>query len=424
MAKDLGIKFNFNKFDLLTRDYLRGKKISWAKQVAETTEKRIKELLVQGFEEGLGSYDIVELIYQNGIFNYNRAEIIARTEIIGSCNYADNTMWGFDENIIGKEWSSTGDGRDRMTHSSASGQKVSKNKPFIIGGYQLMHPGDSSLGAPAGEIINCRCTMFPIFKGESLKSNTIYDEKDVETVEWLKRQEEGFQEEYLGGKNKRIFLQADLLDKDEFQKSWKEIRRIKEEKGIIFVDKECMDHSTLGEFAKLVNPRNPLKGGGKMQSGGHSQKNILFLDELYNKFQKQYKDIIDGISGSTTQRKRINELLSNYKYEYKTYSNGVRVGNVLGHKDELKKGENGQTWFPKKWDNDKINIAGLKVMNEKAQSKYWISFDNKYVSYKHGIYDDIEVIVCYNKDRKKIDSIFPNKNQTHLEKKGEKLYDK
>lgn len=234
IAMDLGIKFNFNQFDVFTRDYLRNKKINWANQVAETTEKRIKELLVQGFEEGLGSYDIAELIYQDGVFGYNRAEMIARTEIIGSCNYADNTMWGFDENIIGKEWSSTGDGRDRMTHSSASGQKVPKNKPFIIGGYQLMHPGDSSLGAPAGEIINCRCTMFPVSKGESLKSNTIYDEKDVGTVEWLKRREEGFQASYLGDKKKLELFSHDRLKSNELLKPIHEIAsNMNEKDGII-----------------------------------------------------------------------------------------------------------------------------------------------------------------------------------------------
>ncbi len=170
ISQDLGIKFNFNKFNEFTRDYLKDKKINWAKQVQETTEKRIKKILVQGFEEGLGSYDIAKIIYKDNTFSYNRAETIVRTEVISSCNYADNVIWNIDDNIIGKEWSSVGDGRSRLSHSSASGQKVPKDKPFIIGGYKLMHPGDTSLGAPASEIISCRCTMRPIFKGESLKS--------------------------------------------------------------------------------------------------------------------------------------------------------------------------------------------------------------------------------------------------------------
>lgn len=167
-AKNIGFKFNFNQFDKHTRDYLRDKKINWAKTVQSTTEKSIKSILVRGFEEGLGSYDIADLIQNNTNFSYRRSEAIARTEIISSCNYADNVIYGIDENVIGKEWSSTGDSRTRKSHLSANGQKVKKDKPFIIGSDKMMQPGDGSLGAQAKEIIACRCTIKPIFKGEKL----------------------------------------------------------------------------------------------------------------------------------------------------------------------------------------------------------------------------------------------------------------
>lgn len=168
-SKDIGFKFNFNKFDKYTRDYLREKSIKWAKQVQGTTEKSIKKILVRGFEEGLGSYDIADLIREDTNFSYRRSEAIARTEIISSSNYADDSIYAIDENIIGKQWSSTGDSRTRQSHSDANGQKVKKDKPFMVGGEKLKHPGDNSLGASARNVINCRCTTLPVFKGESLK---------------------------------------------------------------------------------------------------------------------------------------------------------------------------------------------------------------------------------------------------------------
>lgn len=74
-----------------------------------------------------------------------------------------------------------------------------------------MHPGDSSLGAPTEEIIACRCTTMAVFKGESLKSTTIYDEEDAGTVEWLKRQDEDFQRYYLKGNKKFQLFQHNKL---------------------------------------------------------------------------------------------------------------------------------------------------------------------------------------------------------------------
>lgn len=168
VAGSLGLEFDFNKFDERTRDYLKDKRIKWAKQVQESTEKSIKRILVEGYEKGLGSYDVAQAIKDDTAFSFARAEAIARTETISSCNYIDQSVWEMDDHVIGKEWSATGGPRTRETHSTASGQRVAKDKPFIVGGYRMMHPGDNSMGAPAKEIINCRCTMRPIFEGEKI----------------------------------------------------------------------------------------------------------------------------------------------------------------------------------------------------------------------------------------------------------------
>ena len=165
-AKELGLTYNFNKFNKFTRDYLKDKKIHWGKQVAETTEDRVKELLVKGFEEGLGSYDIADTIQADTYFSYTRAEMVARTEVISSCNYADFAMWHFDDGIYAKKWSATGDDRTRLSHSIADGQVKKIDEPFIVGGEKLMYPLDSSLGASAENIVNCRCTMFHLTKEE------------------------------------------------------------------------------------------------------------------------------------------------------------------------------------------------------------------------------------------------------------------
>lgn len=60
--------------------------------------------------------------------------------------------------LIEKKWNSKGDAHVRGTHQVLSAQKVQQDQPFVSpSGARLMFPGDTSLGAPMEEIVNCRC---------------------------------------------------------------------------------------------------------------------------------------------------------------------------------------------------------------------------------------------------------------------------
>ena len=62
------------------------------------------------------------------------------------------------ESLVAKVWVTVGDERVREAHMAADSQEQTLNKPFQVGGQLLRWPGDSSLGASAGNIINCRCS--------------------------------------------------------------------------------------------------------------------------------------------------------------------------------------------------------------------------------------------------------------------------
>lgn len=166
MYQNLDMDFDFNKYDEATRDYLRDKKIHWAKQVADETEREIKAQLVKGYEAGLSSYDLAEQIKNSTGFSMHRAEAIARTEVLSACGYASYQAAMADDNIVGHYWRAQNSRRTRGTHRAANGQYRSKGEPFDVGGAQLLFPGDSSLGAPAKEIINCRCWLEMVFADE------------------------------------------------------------------------------------------------------------------------------------------------------------------------------------------------------------------------------------------------------------------
>lgn len=96
-----------------------------------------------------------------------RGETIARTESLQGLNAGQNQAFrqAIDDGMVEadavtKEWDSAGDGRVRDSHASMDGQTVNMDEAFTSpSGARLMHPLDSSLGAPAEEIISCRCVM-------------------------------------------------------------------------------------------------------------------------------------------------------------------------------------------------------------------------------------------------------------------------
>lgn len=79
---------------------------------------------------------------------------------------------------IRQEWVATLDGRTRHAHAAADGQVVDVDKPFVLDGYHLMYPGDSS--APGYLVYNCRCTTVAVVDGVDT-GDTMRRARDPET---------------------------------------------------------------------------------------------------------------------------------------------------------------------------------------------------------------------------------------------------
>lgn len=95
--------------------------------------------------------------------DYSHTNLVAsaRTETNALCSLAQLDAYqqlGYE----GKQWLTMGDSRVRPTHREAAGQVRLLQEPFLIGDSFMMFPQDSSLGASAKEIVNCRCTMRPV----------------------------------------------------------------------------------------------------------------------------------------------------------------------------------------------------------------------------------------------------------------------
>lgn len=118
----------------------------------------------------------------------------------------------------------------------------------------------------------------------------------------------------------------------------------------------------------------------RMASGGHGQKGMDILDK-------------HGV-----------------KYEVlKIYPNGVRIGNVIDHKDRKKREEAGQAWFPSSWTEKDIRRAGEHVAGLK-RNRHLRDGEPGF-----GVYKGVRVGVI--RTNGKIATIFPDMTQNNLRKK-------
>lgn len=133
-------------------------------------DKRYDPLFKKALREGrpLRTDEIMKLTqrYRDKLLRY-RAETIARTETHTALNMGryEKVMQtaeraGLDASAVTAIWRASNDARTRDTHGAMRGQRRTAGQPFRTGdGYALRYPGDRSLGAPAAEIINCRCSL-------------------------------------------------------------------------------------------------------------------------------------------------------------------------------------------------------------------------------------------------------------------------
>ena len=108
--------------------------------------------------DGAGIEKIARQIFSNyqGIELW-QARRIAQTETMIGLADAGNIAAQTLDIRFSKQWCTSGLGNTRDTHLAMDGVIVEDWEPFELPDCHMMYPHDSSMGAPAGEIINCAC---------------------------------------------------------------------------------------------------------------------------------------------------------------------------------------------------------------------------------------------------------------------------
>lgn len=149
----------------------------------------------------------------------------------------------------------------------------------------------------------------------------------------------------------------------------------------IRVSKFAIVHSNEGAFTrsqKRVNGKVIIEL--RLNNGGHGQDGMDLLDKYHIKY-----NIV------------------------RTWSNGVRVGNVPTHMNrKFKAKRNGQAWFPKSWTKKTIRRAGEKVASLHKQKTIKDGIP------VFGVYKGVRVGIIMTKGR--IGTIFPDVDQSSVAK--------
>ena len=143
------------------------------RQISEGVQVQLARAVSEGLAEGLSIRELTASV-KSRLTQYDdvQARRVARTEATGAMNNGAHAAM-VDAEIPWHEWIRTIDSRTRgydpkrrskYDHYNAS-QTVPLEDPFVVSGQRLKFPGDSSLGASAGNVINCRCSAAAAFDG-------------------------------------------------------------------------------------------------------------------------------------------------------------------------------------------------------------------------------------------------------------------
>lgn len=133
-------------------------------------DKRFDRTVAKAIADGkpLPADTVAKLVnrYKDNALKY-RGEMIGRTEAMQSLNRSEYEatkqaveLGATKADAVKREWDSAGDRRVRPSHRRMDGQRVGIDEAFTTpSGAKMLHPGDTSLGAGAKEVVACRCRV-------------------------------------------------------------------------------------------------------------------------------------------------------------------------------------------------------------------------------------------------------------------------
>ncbi len=175
-----------NSLDLTTQEsikYLGKEGLAFAKSVNQTTKDLLIKQLQEGLRQGEGTNDIakrVRSVYKDA--TEFRSQLIARTEILRSTNFATTVAYEQSGTVEGKEWLTALDERTCPSCGVLDGMKVEtggvfKSAEFGSVKFPPLHP-------------QCRCTTMPIIDKSDVDVGFSNPQRAYDAFDWNGIEEE------------------------------------------------------------------------------------------------------------------------------------------------------------------------------------------------------------------------------------------
>lgn len=161
----INIGIVFDEFDPEVQAWIEAKVARFVTQISDTTIGQIRDIIAEGNAEGWTIRQLAEELasIDRLLFSNSRALTIAQTEMGAAANAG--AMEGYKQSgvVEKKEWITARDQFVRDSHFANEAQgPIGFGEVFPNG---LQHPLES--GAPAEEVVNCRCRVVGIVAGDT-----------------------------------------------------------------------------------------------------------------------------------------------------------------------------------------------------------------------------------------------------------------
>jgi hypothetical protein len=144
-----------------TRSHLGKRIVLMGDTVASWLRETIADIYEAHSTEGVEA--LTKRLYRGTLWQWDGVKKwmcrrIAQTEAMKSMNIAGHAAAEALGIPYEKTWSISGV-NTRESHAAVDGITLPQGELFMVGGYPMEEPMDETYGAPAGEVINCACTL-------------------------------------------------------------------------------------------------------------------------------------------------------------------------------------------------------------------------------------------------------------------------